>query len=175
MQKVDLQKPLLIQSVAFKDVFLHMDGKGITTSKDNGAGKVSCQKSISPTGAFQLHQQKDGTFTIESVMFPGVYLRMDGNSIHSFVGNGAGTVNCQFGVGNWERFKLNSLNNGSFTIESVAFPNVVLRMDGNNPSGKEKDFGKVNCQYGAGPYEKFYLVNYPEIGIAKDFFSKFHL
>ena len=63
-------------------------------------------------------------------------------------------------------------SDGSYTIESAAFPNVFLRMDGNNPSRKEEDFGTVNCQYGAGAYEKFYLQNMPEIKNVKDMFNK---
>ena len=175
MIKVDFQKPLLIQSVAFKDVFLRMDGNGIKAATGSGAGKVNCQKSLAPTGAFKVHQQQDGTCTIESVKYPGVFLRMDGSRIHSFSGAGAGTVNCQFGASGWERFKLNNLDDGSYSIESVAFPNVVLRMDGNNPSKKEEDFGTVNCQYKAGAYEKFNLINLPEAGIGKDLFNKMHM
>lgn len=173
--KVNFQKPLLIQSVAFKDVFLRMDGKGIKAASGSGAGKVNCQKSIEPTGAFKANQQKDGTFTLESVKFPGVFLRMDGSRVRAFAGAGAGIVNCQFGAAEWERFKLNEQSDGSYTIESVAFPNVYLRMDGNNPSKKEDDFGTVNCQYGASSCEKFYLVNLPEIGKAKDLLNKIHM
>lgn len=37
--------------------------------------------------------------------FPEVYLRMDGNGV-VFSNEGGGTVNCQFGVGPWEKFRL---------------------------------------------------------------------
>ena len=121
MIKVNFSKPLLIQSVAFKDVFLRMDGNGITQANGAGTGKVSCQKNMSPTGAFKVQEQKNGTFTIESVKYPGGFLRMDGN----------------------------------------------------NRSGKEEDFGTVNCQYGASTCEKFYLLNMPETGKVKDMFNKF--
>lgn len=97
---------------------------------------------------------------------------MDGNGIHAFSGSGSGRVNCQFGASAWERFKLHEQSDGSYTIESASFPNVFLRMDGNNPSRKEEDFGTVNCQYGAGAYEKFYLQNMPEIQNVKDMFNK---
>ena len=241
--KVNFSKPMLIQSVAFKDVFLRMDGKGISTTCGAGAGKVNCQRSMAPTGAFKVQKQTDGTFTIESSKYPGVFLRMDGNGIHAFAGSGSGRVNCQFGASAWERFKLHEQSDGSYiavfnktnhnnevgkyivetyvdgtmyhsdscvlydssqetTIENVgntdtnfrvttnvtnvpaelveirhaiwsaAFPNVFLRMDGNNPSRKEEDFGTVNCQYGAGAYEKFYLQNMPEIKNVKDMFNK---
>ena len=75
--KVNFSKPMLIQSVAFKDVFLRMDGKGISTTCGAGAGKVNCQRSMAPTGAFKVQKQTDGTFTIESSKYPGVFLRMD--------------------------------------------------------------------------------------------------
>ncbi len=97
MIKVNFSKPLLIQSVAFKDVFLRMDGNGITKTNGAGAGKVSCQKNMSPTGAFKVQEQKNGTFTIESVKYPGVFLRMDGSGIRGFAGSGAGHVNFEFG------------------------------------------------------------------------------
>ncbi|MCS3169861.1 hypothetical protein NXY49_16890 [Bacteroides fragilis] len=96
--KVNFSKPMLIQSVAFKDVFLRMDGKGISTTCGAGAGKVNCQRSMAPTGAFKVQKQTDGTFTIESSKYPGVFLRMDGNGIHAFAGSGSGRVNCQFGA-----------------------------------------------------------------------------
>ena len=158
--------------LSLKDVFLRMDGKGISTACGAGAGKVNCQRSMAPTGAFKVQKQTDGTFTIESSKYPGVFLRMDGNGIHAFAGSGSGRVNCQFGASAWERFKLHEQSDGSYTIESAAFPNVFLRMDGNNPSRKEEDFGTVNCQYGAGAYEKFYLQNMPEIKNVKDMFNK---
>ena len=69
MIKVNFSKPLLIQSVAFKDVFLRMDGNGSTQANGAGTGKVSCQKNMSPTGAFKVQEQKNGTFTIESVKY----------------------------------------------------------------------------------------------------------
>ena len=41
----------------------------------------------------------------ESAAFPGVYLRMDARSVDAFgVPTGSGIVNCQFGVGDWEKF-----------------------------------------------------------------------
>lgn len=54
--KVNFSKPMLIQSVAFKEVFLRMDGKGISTACGAGAGKVNCQRSMAPTGAFKVQK-----------------------------------------------------------------------------------------------------------------------
>jgi len=43
---------------------------------------------------------------IGSAVFPNVHVRMDATGIVAFSGAGDGTVNCQFGVGPWEKFRL---------------------------------------------------------------------
>jgi len=155
--------PILIASMAFDEkVFLSMDGSGITSATESGAGKVSCQSNKDAAGQFLFHKQDDGTFTIESVQYPGVFLRMDGREAKSFEPAGSGIVNCQYGTSAWERFNVKEQPNGLFTIESAAFPGVYLRIDGNNPSNEEKGFGAVTCQFGAGLYEVFHLINLPE-------------
>eukprot|EP00731_Ephydatia_muelleri_P029668 Em0021g191a len=58
--------------------------------------------------------------TIESVQFPGVFLRMDGGSVTSFNGAGAGTVNCQYGAGPYEMFVLRAYSGDQFSIESLS-------------------------------------------------------
>lgn len=170
--KIDWTKPVIILSAQFKDVFLRMDGKGITAASGSGAGRVNCQKTLSKSAQFMAHEAGKGIFTFESVAFPGVYLRMDGGNVKSKVNAGAGTVNCQFGAQDWERFKLHELQDGTYNIESAAFPNVYLRMDGNNPEGKEEGFGIVNCQSGAASYERFHILNMPNTGMVQDFLKK---
>ncbi|SEF52922.1 fibroblast growth factor [Parabacteroides chinchillae] len=71
---VDFSKPLYIQS----------------SKTGSGGGVVNCQKGMEDTGKFNIKAQSDGTVTIESVKYPGVYLRMDGSGIRSFAGAGAG-------------------------------------------------------------------------------------
>ena len=101
----------------------------------------------------------NGTYTFESVQFPGVYLRMDGSGVSSPSGSGGGVVNCQFGVQSYEKFKLNCIGNCTYSIESTAFPGVYLRMDGNGvtkftgPGG-----GVVNGQFKVASYERFNLI-----------------
>eukprot|EP00731_Ephydatia_muelleri_P001199 Em0001g1199a len=47
------------------------------------------------------------------------------------------------------------------TIESVTYPNVFLRLDARGvTSFNSAGVGKVNCQFGAGEYEKFILRPY---------------
>jgi len=88
---------------------------------------------------FEIVQHPDGTVNIGSVAFPGVFLRMDGTGVNSWTWNGGGTVNCQFGAGSWETFTLRSVDGqGLFNIESVAFPNVYLRLEVESAA---------NCQY----------------------------
>jgi len=48
----------------------------------------------------------NSTVAIRSVAFPNVHLRVDGSGITQPVDAGGGTVNCQFGVGAWEKFQL---------------------------------------------------------------------
>ena len=97
--------------------------------------------------------------TFESVAFPGVFLRMDGNGVTAPTGPGGGKVNSQFGARSYEKFELVGQPDGTFAIASVVFKNVFLRMAGNGvtaPTGPGG--GTVNCQFGTRSYEKFYIV-----------------
>ncbi|HEU0084612.1 MAG TPA: tyrosinase family protein [Bradyrhizobium sp.] len=148
-----------IGSVQFPNVFLRMDGNGVTQPVGSGGGTVNCQYTVGPWEKFRLVPQSDGTVAIGSVQFPNVYLRMDGNGVTHPVGPGGGTVNCQYTVGPWEKFRLLPQGDGTVAIGSVQFPNVYLRMDGNgvtHPVGPGG--GTVNCQYTVGPWEKFRLT-----------------
>ena len=68
--------------------------------------------------------------TIESVQFPNVFLRLDATGVKNGDGAGVGKVNCQFTAGPYEKFILRAFGPDLFSIESLQFPNVVLRMDG---------------------------------------------
>jgi|tagenome__1003787_1003787.scaffolds.fasta_scaffold20899558_1 hypothetical protein len=87
-------------------VFLRMDGQGITEFNDAGAGTVNCQVRAGAWESFRFEPQPGDTFAIASVAFPGIYLRMDGRGIIQRQGSCGGTVNCQFGVGPWEQFRI---------------------------------------------------------------------
>jgi hypothetical protein len=151
--------PISIASAQFPGVFLRMDGTGVTQFVAAGAGIVNCQFGSGAFEKFNLVPQAGGTFAIGSVQFPSVFLRLDGSGVTQFAAAGAGKVNCQFGVGPWEKFNLVPQPGNTFAIGSVQFPGVFLRMDGSgvtafsNPGG-----GIVNCQFGAGPYERFTFV-----------------
>jgi phospholipase C len=102
--------------------------------------------------------QGGGVVAIASLQFFSVYLRMDGRGINQFNPDGAGTVNCQGGVGPWERFRLEGQADGTTAIASVQFQGVYLRMDGRGIGVSPDGGGVVNCQFGVGPWEKFRLV-----------------
>jgi hypothetical protein len=87
-------------------VFLRMDGQGITEFNDAGAGTVNCQTRAGAWESFRWEPQPGDTVAIASVAFPGIYLRMDGRGITQRQGACGGTVNCQFGVGPWEQFRI---------------------------------------------------------------------
>ncbi len=147
--------PLTIESVHFPGTYLRMDGNGVRELPD-GSGTVNCQKSVGPWERFKFIKHDDGTYTIESLAFPNTFLRIDGRNVKGFEGAGSGTVNCQAVSKEYERFKLHKQEDGTYTFESVQFPNVFLRMDAtgfNEYAGNGG--GTVNCQYGAQYMEKF--------------------
>lgn len=157
---------ITIRSTAFPNVYLRMDGTGVTTATDAGSGKVNCQFSAGAPGSyekFRLRRQTDGTFSIQSEAFPNAYLRIDGTGVTTQTTDGGGTVNCQFNAngGLYERYRLNAQANGSFSFESVAFPNVYLRMIGTGVTAPaDAGGGKVNSQFNAngGIHESFILA-----------------
>ncbi|MEW2621985.1 hypothetical protein [Streptomyces sp. NPDC048106] len=152
--------PVAIESTFFQSVFLRMDGTGVTAAADNGGGTVNCQYGAGPWTTFKVHPQTDGSFAFESVAFPNVYLRMDGNGVPTTMAGG-GTVNCQYGLGPWEKFKVLPQDDGSVSFESASFPGIYLRMvTGSGVTTATGPGGTVNCQVNAngGENEKFYLV-----------------
>jgi hypothetical protein len=100
------------------------------------------------------------TVNIESAQWPGVFLRMDGTGVTSPDGAGGGVVNCQFTAGAYEKFNIVNQADGTVNIESAQWPGVFLRMDGTGVTSPEgAGGGVVNCQFTAGAYEKFNIVN----------------
>ncbi len=153
--------PITIRSASYTNVYLRMDGTGVTTTGPGG-GTVNCQYGTSTKEKYRARAQADGSYSFESVAFPRVYLRMDGTGVTT-TGPGGGTVNCQFLAGTpgaYEKYKLRSQPNGSFSFESVAFPNVFLRLVGNGVTATTNTgSGIVNCQFNAngGHDETFFL------------------
>jgi len=63
-----------------------------------------------------------GSVSLQSAQYPNVFVRLDGTHTTTFQGDGSGTVNCQFGAGAWEQFRLMSPGDGSIAFQSDAFP-----------------------------------------------------
>ena len=95
-----------IESAQFPNVFLRLDGNGVTRFDGGGVGRVNCQYGAGPYEQFILRAYGPDEFSIESLQFPKVFLRLDGGYVTSFQGPGSGIVNGQFGAGPYERFVL---------------------------------------------------------------------
>jgi phospholipase C len=107
-----------IESIAFRNIYLRMDSCGLSAPDTHGGGIVNCQYGIGGARGgvsfekFRLVAQPDDAVAIESIAFPGVFLRMDGGGVTAQSSTGGGRVNCQFGVGgsgmhSFEKFRLN--------------------------------------------------------------------
>jgi hypothetical protein len=126
---------VLIESAHFANVFLRLDGTGLTSFHAHGGGTVNLQLNAGPWEIFKIVDLGDGSgfFNIESVAFPNRFLRCDnpgpvGGTIttgavreppsvkaddgfdlslvaDAVLGSG-GDLNAQWTAGNWERFDL---------------------------------------------------------------------
>lgn len=149
---------VVIGSAAFPNVYLRMNGQGVADSGTDG-GTVNLQNGV--RGWEQFYMTEDnGVVTFESAAFHGVFLRMDGRATTKNDSSGSGTVNCQCRVGEWEKFRLvgGDWRTGKVAIASTVFPNVYLRVNGEEVSEyRDRGGGTVNCQYGASEWEQFYI------------------
>ncbi|WP_439676226.1 AbfB domain-containing protein [Embleya sp. MST-111070] len=151
--------PITVRSTFFQNIYLRMDGTGVTTSTDNGGGKVNCQYGTGTWTTYKVHAQSDGTYSFESAAFPNVFLRLDGTGVPATMAGG-GKVNCQFGAGPYEKFKARAQADGSFSLESAAFPGIYLRLvTDSGVTSATGPGGTVNAQINAngGDHEKFFL------------------
>lgn len=124
------------QSMPFPNVFLRMDGRGVTQPRDNGSGIVNAQYTAGPYEKFILVTNDDGTSSLKASVFDNVFLRIDGSGVVSPVGPGAGVVNCQFGAGPYESLAIcNSLTddqvNAAIDRFVQAFPQQAAQINSN--------------------------------------------
>jgi endonuclease/exonuclease/phosphatase family metal-dependent hydrolase len=152
-----------IASVQFPGVYLQLDGKDVTSSSDGSKTGLSVGHGAGPLEQFRLSPPPtDGApyrTLIESVAYPGVYLRMDARGVTESTEPGGGIVNKQFGFAAYEWFILRPRADGTYAIESEAFPGVFLRLSMGSKSGEKGPV--VNCQKGAYGYELFRLETPP--------------
>ncbi|MEQ9278843.1 MAG: hypothetical protein RLN83_05055 [Balneola sp.] len=107
-----------------------------------------------------MGKSENAIHTIADYSNGDVYLRMDGDGVNSPNPSGGGTVNCQYTAGPFEKFKFIKNDDNTYSIESVEFPGVYLRIDGRELSEDNKVGGIVNCQNGIGPWEKYKIKNH---------------
>ncbi|MEU4780410.1 papain-like cysteine protease family protein [Micromonospora sp. NPDC023633] len=115
-----------------------------------------------PLSVPDLASLDDTPVTIRSTAFPNVFLRLAGGGVTAATATGGGYVNCQYTpVGDFERFRVRRQTDGTYSFESVFFPNVCVRMDGTGVTSQTVNGGgTVNCQFtpaGSPPsaYERF--------------------
>ncbi len=98
-----------------------MDGKGVTAFIPSGVGVVNGQFGVGGSWVKFYIQSEDVGYSIQSVAFPGVVLRMDGREVNAFSGSGGGIVNVQFGVGPWEKFNLNFIPQWTYSSHNAVY------------------------------------------------------
>ena len=103
---------VVIESAKFRQVFIRMNGQGMSQPMGNGGGQVNCQFTISSWETYFLRREKNGSCSFRNVQFPQCYIRLDGTGVNSWSQPGSGTVNCQyyhhpsFAATPWESFHL---------------------------------------------------------------------
>jgi len=95
-----------IRSTVSANAYLRMDGSRVTQFNGGGSGTVNCQyyaQGTQPQVAagndevFHLVPIPDSpAFAIRSISYPNAYLRLAGDEVTAFRGNGSGAVNCQY-------------------------------------------------------------------------------
>ena len=136
---------------SYNGQYLSVDCRNLSKPCSGGSGSLTCSIDCkSEEQHFYIIPVAEYTniYTIQSVAYPGVYLRMDGSRVTTFDGPGGGTVNLQYGVSDEEKFKiLYNGEKGMFCFESLKYPFVFLRTDVSQ--------NVVNCQYGAFKWEMY--------------------
>ena len=149
------QKPKFIRSAYFSDVYIRCCGTTIESPATGGGGIINCQyKQPRAWEKFYIYPveliipSSPCKVVIESVQWPGRFIRMDASKMRKFEDPGGGIVNCQYGVGSFEVFILKECPNGFVGFRSNKFPQCYMRLDGRNVFSWQGDgSGIVNCQY----------------------------
>ena len=103
---------VVIESAESRQVFIRMNGQGMSQPMGPGGGKVNCQFAISSWETYFLRKETNGSYSFRNVQFPKCYIRLDGTEVNSWSKPGGGTVNCQYyrdpsiAATSWESFHL---------------------------------------------------------------------
>jgi hypothetical protein len=169
-----------IESACFSNTFLHMNAASIDpNSPDNGveAGIVNSQTGHDERGVFSVQKttyNKGGkdvecytiqsTFQSASEKVPQAYLSIDASDKTGMSPTKpdlcGGIVGCRATAGGWEKFFIEELPGqpGIYTIGSIQFGGVYLRMGDESSQASPHGGGIVNCRYNHYPWEHFRFV-----------------
>ena len=166
----------ILGSVEFDNVFIRCDGSNVIQFEPDGSGTVNCQYSVSSYEKYYIYPPEmppslttEGTnkIVIESAQWEDVYILLDRGDLTQFKEEGGGTVNCQYRSGSRTVFTLKEEGPpGVYSIVSVPFPHLRIRVDGTGVTQFSADGGgTVNCQFYADadgpalPWEKIRIAD----------------
>jgi len=135
---------------------------------ENGSGEVKARFSHDPHSNLMLIplestppspqatniREKPVKYAIASAISPNTYLHMHGSRLFENMKiepQGGGEVNCQSSVRSRGMFYVNQDIENKVNIQSVAYPNVFLRVNARS--------GSVNAQWTAGESERFQICH----------------
>jgi phospholipase C len=95
-----------IASTFFKERYLRMDGSGVNKTSKAPGGKVNLQNRVGNYEKFKIIKNSDGSFSFESVAFPGRFLTLNPNPRAKNPDHAGGKVQVQNRNGSHERFYL---------------------------------------------------------------------
>ena len=175
VKRMNSKKALL--STYFSNVYVRNYGEGLDHSHTQG-GSVKCHYEIisdyerlyiyplemPPSLAVQPDRIR---VVLETVEWDNVFIRLDASQAkHQYSSSGEGTVNCHYGVLNYETYwQQKEDGENVFSFISTTFPNFRIRVDGSGVNSQHTLGGVVNCQYysdefgPAGNYEKLKIVD----------------
>ena len=146
-----------IKSVDFASRYVQMNASGLRSHHPAGGGHVKVQTFIAGWETFELVRHPDNLVSFKAIWFDNIFLRAEAKSLNpgQTPDDGGGVVNCQYGCGRLEKFRILKVGqHGEVAIEPAEFPGRYLRLDGNWLHG-------MNLQGTLNAWEKFYLVIVP--------------
>ena len=146
-----------IKSVHFASRYVKMDASGLRSHHPAGGGHVLVQTYIAGWEEFELVRHPDNLVSFKAIYFDNIFLRAEAKGLNpgQTPDGGGGVVNCQYGCGRFEKFRILRVGkHGEVAIESAEFPGRYLSLNGNCLDSMKLQ-GTLNA------WEKFYLVFVP--------------
>ncbi|MEM6380709.1 MAG: hypothetical protein AAF705_21175 [Bacteroidota bacterium] len=137
-----------IVSAQYPNHYLSIDNGEFFGSRYGDQGKIEVTQEIGSHELLLIKEIEPGVYAFGSTDVKERYLRMDGALVTPQSQAPGGILNLQVYVGGYEKFKIEKQADGTYTIESIAFPGRYLHMT--------KD--KVLVSNRVGAKERFYLL-----------------